>query len=84
MHEQFQYIQWGWNCKASKREMFASLPLALDNLFILVHFQHAHFIPKVGVGKRGEYQFVHGDLPRQRPFGTTLRVTGPVPADSRQ
>ena len=25
-----------------------------------------------------------GDLPRQHPFGTTLRFTGPVPADSRQ
>ena len=24
------------------------------------------------------------DLPRQRSFGTTLRLTGPVPADSRQ
>ena len=28
-------------------------------------------------------QLVHGDLPRQHSFGTTLRVTGPVPADSR-
>ena len=27
---------------------------------------------------------VHGDLPRQHPFGTTLRFTGPVSADSRQ
>ena len=48
------------------------------------YFQHAHFIPIVGVGKRGEYYLVHGDLPRQHPFGTTLRFTGPVPADSRQ
>ena len=31
-----------------------------------------------------EYLLVHGDLPRQHPFGTTLRFTGPVPADSRQ
>ena len=46
--------------------------------------QHTHFIPIVGVGKRGEYQLVHGDLPRQHPFGITLRFTGPVPADSRQ
>ena len=45
---------------------------------------HAHFIPIVGVGKRGEYELVHGDLSRQHPFGTTLRFTGPVPADSRQ
>ena len=48
------------------------------------YFQHAHFIPIVGVGKRGAYSLVHGDLPRQYSFGTTLRLTGPVPADSRQ
>ena len=48
------------------------------------NFQHVHFIPTVGVGKRGEYQLVHGDLPSQHSFGTTLRFTGPVPADSRQ
>ena len=48
------------------------------------NFQHAHLIPIVGVGKRGEYELVHGDLPRQHPFGTTLRFTGPVPANSRQ
>ena len=47
-------------------------------------FQHGHFIPIVGVRKGGEYELVHGDLPRQHPFGTTLRFTGPVPADSRQ
>ena len=40
------------------------------------YFQH--------MGKRGEYYLVHGDLPRQHSFGTTLRFTGPVPADSRQ
>ena len=49
-----------------------------------MYFQHAHFIPIVGVGKRGAYQLVHYDLPRQHPFGTTLRFTGPVPADFRQ
>ena len=57
------------------------------DLLVVVHrryFQHAHFIPIVGVGKRSEYELVHGDLPRQHPFGTTLRFTGPVPADSRQ
>ena len=48
------------------------------------YFQHAHFIPIVGVGKRGAYYLVQGDLPRQHPFGTTLRFTGPVLADSRQ
>ena len=36
------------------------------------------------VGKRGAYYLVHGDLPRHNPFGTTLRFSGPVPADSRQ
>ena len=49
-----------------------------------VHYQDTHFIPIVGVGKRGEYESVHGDLPRQYSFGTTLRFTGPVPANSRQ
>ena len=48
------------------------------------YFQHAHFIPIVGVGKRGAYLLVHGDLPRQHSFGTTLRFTGPVPADPWQ
>ena len=47
------------------------------------YFQHVHFIPIVGVGKRGEYYLVHCDLPRQHPFGTTLRFTGSVPVDSR-
>ena len=27
---------------------------------------------------------VHCDLPRQYSFGTNLRLTGPVPADSRR
>ena len=48
------------------------------------YFQHAHYIPIVGVGEKVEYQLVHGDLPRQHSFETTLRFTGPVPADSRQ
>ena len=48
------------------------------------YFQHAHSIPLAGVGKRGAYYLLHGDLPRQHSFGTTLRFTGPVPADSRQ
>ena len=48
------------------------------------YFQHAHFIPIVGVGKRDVYELVHGNLLRQHSFGTTLRFTGPVPVDSRQ
>ena len=38
----------------------------------------------VGVGKRDAYELVHGDLPRQHHFKTTLRCTGSMPADSRQ
>ena len=38
----------------------------------------------MSVGKRGAYPLVHGDLPRQHSFGTTLRLTSPVPADSQQ
>ena len=57
---------------------------ASQELGLRLYVQHAHFIPIVGVGKRGEYYLVHGDLPRQHPFGTNLRFTGPVPADSRQ
>ena len=48
------------------------------------YFQYAHFIPIVGVGKRGAYQLIHGDLPRQHPSGTTLMFTGSMSADSRQ
>ena len=47
------------------------------------YFQHANFIPIVGVGKRGAYQLVCDNLRRQHPFGTTLKFTGPVPVDSR-
>ena len=45
---------------------------------------YSHFIPIVVVGKRGAFSLVHGDLPRQHSFGTTLRFTGPAPTDSRQ
>ena len=58
-----------------------SLTRLIHTLLYRRYFQHAHFIPIVGVGKRGEYELVHGDLPRQHPFRTTLRFTGPVPAD---
>ena len=43
-----------------------------------------HFIPIVGVGKRGANYLVHGDLLRQHSFGTASRFTGLVPADFRQ
>ena len=64
---------------SSKCEHKVNIPVVSSR-----YFQHANFIPIVGVGKRGEYLLVHGDLPRQHPFGTTLRFIGPVPADSRQ
>ena len=51
-------------------------------LYISWCFQHAHFIPTVGVGKRCAYLLVHGHLSRQHPFGGTSRFTGPVPANS--
>ena len=41
------------------------------------YFQHAHFITIVGVGEV-QINWSKGDLPRQHPFGTTLRFTGPV------
>ena len=48
------------------------------------YFQHAHVISIERVRKRDAYQLSHGDLPRQHPFGITLRFTGPVLADSQQ
>ena len=65
------------------------LGLATDGgyVFFLINlrrFQHARSIPIVGVRKRGAYELVHGDLPRQHSFGTILRLTDPVPSDSRQ
>ena len=58
----------------------------LINTYIYIHTNIHTYIHTyiVGVEKRGEHYLVHGDLPRQHPFGTTLRFTGPVPADSRQ
>ena len=58
--------------------------MAIHINIALQYFQHAHFMPIVGVGKRGVNYFVHGDLSWQNSFGTTLRFTSPVPADSRQ
>ena len=37
-----------------------------------------------GCGKERRILIGPGDLPRQHPFGTTLRFIGPMPADSRQ
>ena len=48
------------------------------------YFQHTHFIPIVGVGKRDASSLVHGDAKAAPVTGTTLRFTDPVPADSRQ
>ena len=41
-------------------------------------------INSINQSQLSEYQLVHGDLPRQHSFVTTMRFTGPVPADSRQ
>ena len=72
-------------CLADHEQDWQSTRLIHTLLYNRRYFQYAHFIPIVGVGKRGAYQLVHGDLPRQHSFGTTtLRFTGPVPADSRQ
>ena len=49
-----------------------------------IYFQHAHFIPIVGVGKIGAYLLVHGDTKEAPVTETTMRFIGPVPADSRQ
>ena len=67
--------------KQDKGKRFRGL---FQDIISLRYFQHAHFIPIVSVGKRGAYELVHGDLPKEHSFGTTLRFTGPVPADSRQ
>ena len=44
----------------------------------------ANFILIMGVGKRGAYCLVHGDANAAPVTGTTLNITGPVPADSWQ
>ena len=50
------------------------------------YFEYAHFIPIVGVGKRGAY--INWSMvtcqSRQYLFGTALWFTGPRPADPRQ
>ena len=61
--------------------------MATNNIVIdVLSTCYNHFIPIliVDVGNRGAYKLVHGDLPRQHSFGTTLRFTGPVQAYSRQ
>ena len=70
--EKYIYIYITSECKCKSRILYRR------------YFQHAHFIPVVGVGKRGAYQLFHSNLPRQHSFGTTLRFTGPVSADSWQ
>ena len=84
------FVVWGW----ATRHYPSVLDTGYFDLTVFSHtyialhsrryFQHAHFIPMVCAEKRGAYELVHGDLPRQHSFGTTLRFTGPVPADSRQ
>ena len=48
-------------------------------------FQHAHLIPSVGVGKERHINWSIMTCKMAAPVtGTTLRTTGPVPADSRE
>ena len=51
-----------------------------------MYFQHAHFIPIVGVGK--EKAYINWSMVTCKiaapVTATTLRTTGPVPVDSRQ
>ena len=42
-----------------------SLATKLSNEVQIDKERRVHFIPIVGVGKRGAYSLVHGDLPRQ-------------------
>ena len=47
------------------------------------YFQNAHFIPMVGVGKERRILIGPWGPAKAAPAtGTTLRFTGPVPADS--
>ena len=74
-------------CSADPGQDWQPYPVDLHSAMCDDHthiYIHVHFIPIVGIGKRCEYLLVHGDLPRQHSFGTTLRFTGPVLADSRQ
>ena len=73
---------WGGRNTSASYEVLNNFCVGM--LQIRRYFQHAHFMPIVGVGKTGAYLLVHSDVPRQHSFGTTLRFTGPVPADSRQ
>ena len=70
-------------CPIVCRSVSSAFPFPLFTI-LRRYFQHAYFMPIVSVGKIGAYYLVHGDLPRQHSFGTILRFTGPVPADSRQ
>ena len=52
-------------------------------IYCLRYFQHTLFIPKVGMG-RERHTLIGPWYAKAAPFtGTTLRTTGPVPADSR-
>ena len=51
----------------------------------LLPYQHAHFIPTVGVGKERRFNWSIVTCKMAAPVTrTTLKTTGPVPADSRQ
>ena len=52
-------------------------------LFYLPTWNRHTIIPGIFIAVR-VVLMVHGDLPRQHSFGTILRFSGPVPADSLQ
>ena len=75
-----------FNLQLTKGQLTKSRPSPVQSLsYISLYVQNANFIQIVGVRKRGAYELVHGDQPRQHSsFGATLRFTGLVPADSWQ
>ena len=61
------------------------LSLLFDDVLVCLPFCWCPcMVINVSVQRERRILIGHGDLPRQHPFGTTLRFTGPVPADSRQ
>ena len=67
----------------------SSLLLGWDHQFSRPHYSPVLSICPLhtnsGCGKERRILIgFHGDLPRQHTFGTTLKFTSPVPADSRQ
>ena len=67
--DEYAHFAWDPDLGLAGASALASPIYTLVDRCPIRYFQHAHFIY---------------DPPRQHWFGTTLRLTGPVPADSRQ